>query len=150
MSLINLAIFGFIIGILCICFFISDSIFQMSYSEVSQESFWSNGKNMPTPREEISGTYLNGTIYIVGGSADDNEITDSVDIYDPKTDDWHSVASFPTPRDHIGVSSYNGKVFAVGGFDVKDRPTNELLYSYTILKRINGNMVHQCQHLGVH
>src|SRR5437867_8791046 len=127
MTLINLAIFGVAVIMFCICYFVSDSIFQMSYSEVSQKSFWSNGKNMPTPREEISGTLLNGKIYIVGGSADANEITDIVDIYDPKTDEWHSVTSFPVPRDHIGVSSYNGKVYAVGGFDVKDRPSNELL-----------------------
>jgi len=127
MTLINLAIFGVAVIMFCICYFVSDSIFQMSYSEVSQKSFWSNGKSMPTPREEISGTLLNGKIYIVGGSADANEITDNVDIYDPKTDEWHSVTSFPVPRDHIGVSSYNGKVYAVGGFDVKDRPSDELL-----------------------
>ena len=82
---------------------------------------------MPKPREEISGTVLNDEIYIVGGSADDNKITDNVDVYDPKTDQWKSVTSLPEPRDHIGLSSYNGKIYAVGGFDVKDRPSNELL-----------------------
>lgn len=82
---------------------------------------------MPKPREEISGTVLNDEIYIVGGSADNNKITDNVDVYDPKTDQWKSVTSLPEPRDHIGLSSYNGKIYAVGGFDVKDRPSNELL-----------------------
>jgi N-acetylneuraminic acid mutarotase len=121
----NFVIFCIIAIIPCLSYFVSDSVFQMSYSEPT--SFWSNGKNMPTPREEISGALLNGKIYIVGGSPDGNKITDNVDVYDTKADEWHSVASLPVPRDHIGVCSYDGKVYAVGGFDVKDRPTNELL-----------------------
>jgi N-acetylneuraminic acid mutarotase len=123
---VNLAIFGVTILAFSMCYFLSYSIFQMSYSQVSHSS-WSIGKSMPIPREEISGTYLNGKIYIVGGSADDNEITDNVDVYDPKTDEWYSVTSLPKARDHMGVSSYDGKLYAVGGFDVNDIPTHELL-----------------------
>lgn len=127
MKFLNLVIFGVALFIFCIYCFSSYSIFQTSFSQVSQQLEWSHGKDMPKPREEISGTVLNDEIYIVGGSADNNKITDNVDVYDPKTDQWKSVTSLPEPRDHIGLSSYNGKIYAVGGFDVKDRPSNELL-----------------------
>ena len=128
MTSANLAIFGGTILLFCMCYFLffSNSVFQISYSQESHSS-WSTGKTMPTPREEISGTYLNGKIYIVGGSADANEITDNVEVYDPKKDDWYSVTSLPKARDHMGVSSYDGKLYAVGGFDVDDVPTDELL-----------------------
>jgi N-acetylneuraminic acid mutarotase len=136
MKLVSLGIVAPIVLIFCIGYLVSDSIFQDSYSQFFQSS-WSNGKNMPMPREEISGAYLNDKIYIVGGSADDNEITDKVDVYDPNTDVWSSVTSLPSTRDHIGVSSYNGKLYAVGGFDQDDVPTDELLIYDPDTKRWN-------------
>ena len=69
---------------------------------------------------------LNGKIYVIGGS-DENGITDSVDYYDPKTDEWGVTMPLPEPRDHIGVATFNGKLYAVGGFDQADIPTDQLL-----------------------
>jgi hypothetical protein len=70
MKFLNLVIFGVALFIFCIYCFSSYSIFQTSFSQVSQQLEWSHGKDMPKPREEISGTVLNDEIYIVGGSAD--------------------------------------------------------------------------------
>src|SRR4030095_14183528 len=109
---------------------ITDSIFhfQFAASQPSEmKSYWSTGKNMSTPREEINGVLLNGRIYVIGGSEDQNKITSKVDFYDTATDKWNSVRQLPSPRDHIGASAYDNKLFIVGGFDFHDRPTNQLL-----------------------
>jgi N-acetylneuraminic acid mutarotase len=130
MTLINLRVWMIIALIPCTCYLLLESIFhiQIGTSEIFPiRSYWSYGKNMSTPREEISGVFLNGRIYIIGGSEDKNKITDTVDFYDPNTDEWHSVASLPAKRDHIGASAYDNKIFVVGGFDVDDITTNQLL-----------------------
>ena len=102
--------------------------FQSASSELSQiKSHWSGGKNMSMPREEINAVLLNGMIYVIGGSGDQNKITDKVDFYDPNTDLWHSVSPLPSPRDHIGASTYDNKIYVVGGFDFHDTPTDQLL-----------------------
>jgi N-acetylneuraminic acid mutarotase len=83
---------------------------------------------MLAPREELSGALLGDKIYLVGGSDDTGVgITDNVDSYDPRTNQWDSIAPIPEPRDHIGVASYNGKLYAVGGFNGEDIPTGQLL-----------------------
>jgi N-acetylneuraminic acid mutarotase len=104
------------------------SIVSVASGAQQSETSWSTGASMPTPREELSGAVLGDKIYLVGGSDDTrNGITDSVDTYDPRTNQWDSIAPIPEARDHIGVASYDGKLYAVGGFNSKDIPTDQLL-----------------------
>lgn len=130
MTSFNFRIWIIIALIPCITYLLFQSIFhfQSTFSELSQiKSYWSTGKDMSTPREEINGVLLDGKIYAIGGSEDRNKITDKVDFYDTTTDEWHSVTPLPSPRDHIGVSTYDDRIFVVGGFDFYDNATNELL-----------------------
>ena len=129
MKLINLAIFGFIVCILCICYFVSDSIFQISYSEVSHKSFWSNGKNMPTARSEIAATNIRENIYVIGGFDRSGKALDIAENYNVLNDSWKAISPLPEPLHHTTALSHDGKIYVVGGFtsDVGEWiPTNKL------------------------
>jgi N-acetylneuraminic acid mutarotase len=135
MTLLKLTIFVTTILIFCICYFISDSIIQVSYSQLSQ-SHWSNGKNMSTPRSEVAASSINDTIFVIGGFDISGKALDVVEVYDTLNDTWSKTAHLPIPLHHTTASSYNGKVYVVGGFtsDAGDWiPTNKL-FIYDPLK----------------
>ena len=129
MTLINLAIFGFIVYMLCISYFLSNPIFQMSYSEISQKSFWSTGKNMPTARAEIAATNILENIYVIGGFDTSGKALDIAENYNVLNDSWKIMSPLPEPLHHTAALSHDGKIYVVGGFtsDVGDWiPTNKL------------------------
>jgi N-acetylneuraminic acid mutarotase len=70
---------------------------------------------MPTPRFEVSVETLNGKIYVIGGVDKNEYLTDIVEVYDPQTDKWSTVAPIPEPSDHTGLASYDGKLYLTGG-----------------------------------
>ena len=92
----------------------------------STNSFWTTGTNMPTPRSEIGVASLNGKIYVVGGQDVHAKKLDVVEVYDPGSDKWHSVAPLPHGVDHSGVTSYNGKLYVVGGSTENSHTSNKL------------------------
>ena len=51
------------------------------------------------------------------GGFDDNSPLDSVERYDPRTDQWTMVASMSCPRGGVGVDALGSKIYAVGGHD---------------------------------
>ena len=65
---------------------------------------WRTRSPMPTPRDHIAISAMDGKIYVIGGrlgtftrNVGDNE------EYDPMTDNWAKKARLPTPRS--GISS---------------------------------------------
>nr|7ONA_A Chain A, SAKe6AC [synthetic construct] len=81
---------------------------------------WSFVAPMTTPRSGVGVAVLNGRIYAVGGydgSPDGHTHLNSVEAYDPETDEWSFVAPMTTPRSGVGVAVLNGRIYAVGGYD---------------------------------
>jgi N-acetylneuraminic acid mutarotase len=60
-----------------------------------QTKAWSYKKSMNEGRNLASVIYLNGKIYVIGGQGNSYEKLNSVDIYDPATDEWTSGPSMP-------------------------------------------------------
>lgn len=54
--------------------------------------------------------------------------------YDPKIDQWTTVASMSVPRDAVGISVLGGKLYACGGYDGK------ILISAVYLVIVDGVM----------
>ena len=57
---------------------------------------------------------------MVGGrtnSMNDKLDSDSVERYDPFTNEWQSVCKLNTPRHRLGVAAIDGFIYAVGGSD---------------------------------
>src|SRR5215204_1122042 len=92
----------------------------------TEQGYWTVGSPMPTPGFEVSAEALNGKIYVVGGSDDNGDLTDIVEVYDLKSDKWSTAAPIPEPLDHTGLASYEGKLYLIGGFKERRTPTDTL------------------------
>jgi hypothetical protein len=80
------------------------------------EDTWTFKTPMPTGRGFLSGTVLDGKIYVVGGT--DNTQLNAialVEVYDPVSDTWTTRASMPEARTCPATCTYNGKVYVFGG-----------------------------------
>ncbi len=57
-----------------------------------------------------------GSVYVIGGTANGTSATGSVEVYAPASDSWSSIADLPTPRLGLGAAtSKDGRVFVIGG-----------------------------------
>jgi energy-converting hydrogenase Eha subunit A len=77
---------------------------------------WATKTPMPTPRQGLGTSVVNGVIYAVGGCGYNCvDFSGTVEAYDPASDTWTTKASMPTPRAYLGTSVVNGIIYAVGG-----------------------------------
>ncbi|HET6261852.1 MAG TPA: kelch repeat-containing protein [Chloroflexia bacterium] len=81
---------------------------------------WTQAKPMPTFRLEHGTAVLGGKIYTVGGFAgrgrNMTEISREVEVYDPATDSWSSVAPIPEALHHAGVAASGTHLYVTGGY----------------------------------
>jgi len=59
---------------------------------------------------------LGGKVYICGGF-DGTSSLNSVEIYDPETDEWTMISSMEKHRSASGVVVVDGQIYAIGGHD---------------------------------
>jgi len=77
---------------------------------------WQKKAPMPTPRDHLKSTVIDGKIYAIGGRQTSIKATVGAnEAYDPITDKWEVLEPLPTIRGGLGVTSLNGTVFAFGG-----------------------------------
>jgi len=75
---------------------------------------WTKRTDMPTGRQFISCSALNGKIYAIGG-AGYLEMYSRTEEYDPIADKWTRKADMLTKRGSISTCVVNGKIYAIGG-----------------------------------
>ncbi|KAM4695700.1 kelch-like protein 4 [Rhinophrynus dorsalis] len=83
---------------------------------------WSMCAPMSKRRGGVGVATYNGFLYAVGGhdapaSNHCSRLSDCVERYDPKTDNWTTVAPLSIPRDAVGVCPLGDRLYAVGGYD---------------------------------
>lgn len=83
---------------------------------------WRARAALPTGRWYLgAATGADHQIYAIGGLGGDPcgagpNVLDTVEVYDPRFDEWTTRASMPTPRYLLGVvAGANGKIYAIGG-----------------------------------
>ena len=88
---------------------------------------WTRKADMPTARELLSTSVVNGKIYAIGGMINQvvhpggpnrsREILSipvpTVEAYDPLTDTWTKKADMPTARWNFSTSVVNGKIYSI-------------------------------------
>ncbi len=72
---------------------------------------WTAKSPMPTARDLLSASTVDGKIYAIGGLGGPSVVEE----YDPATDTWTKKVSLPTPRQWLSTSAVNGKIYAIGG-----------------------------------
>lgn len=84
---------------------------------------WVDKLPMPTPRTGFAAATLGGDIYIIGGEGYDDagydfDPLDTVEIYNPQTDNWRTGTAMPTVRKSPVAAVVNGKLYVIGGTNV--------------------------------
>ncbi|MCP9271713.1 serine/threonine-protein kinase [Mycolicibacterium arenosum] len=104
-------------------------------TEIFDGTSWSEGAELPVPREHLAAVSDGGYVYAVGGrelSSDEN--SGAFERFDPASGTWESLPEMPTPRGSYGAAVVEGRIVAVGG-EVPTRvlPTVEM-YDITGVK----------------
>lgn len=74
---------------------------------------------MDSRRQYAAAVVVNEYIYVAGGRS--NNALDSVECYDPKTNNWVQLASMNEPREAFALIKSNGFLYAFGGNAVIER-----------------------------
>ncbi|MEU5913534.1 S8 family serine peptidase [Micromonospora sp. NPDC047527] len=78
---------------------------------------WTALPDLPTARSKPVAAAVGGKLYVIGGWGADDETVASVDVFDPATNSWSTVAgaSNPFPVAAAGGAVAGGKAYLVGG-----------------------------------
>ena len=78
---------------------------------------WLPGARKPTAVSNIAAVYLNGHIYVPGGSTALGGVSNVFERYDPSTETWEARAALPVPLAAYGLAALGGKIYLFGGWD---------------------------------
>ena len=85
---------------------------------------WTQVTQLPEGINHAGLAYLDGKLYVVGGYRESSfEATNSLRIYNTKTDTWRDGPPLPTPRGALAVAVHNGHIHAIGGTDANNKNT---------------------------
>ena len=92
---------------------------------------WDEKSPMPSARAGLSADFVDGIMYVIGGSFGDNEGQLTLnEAYDPTNDTWSKRAPMLTARHHHVSSIVDGKIYILGGreTDVSSNLDNNEMY----------------------
>src|SRR4030095_8755099 len=76
---------------------------------------WSTLAPLPTARQEISVSVLDGKIFVIAVYAANGQSTATVEVYDPRSNAWQKAAPLPIATNHNAAATVNGRLYAFGG-----------------------------------
>jgi serine/threonine protein kinase len=79
-------------------------------------SAWRGLPPMPTARQNMAGTVLDGTIWVMGGLGKGSRGSPRVEGYDPVINGWKSGPDLPTRLHHEMAVTYRDEVVVIGGW----------------------------------
>jgi len=82
----------------------------------AQGNTWTRKADMPTARQTLSTSVVNGKIYAIGGREGENALS-TLEEYDPATNKWIEKRDMPTARLCLSSSAVHGKIYVIGGND---------------------------------
>jgi hypothetical protein len=105
---------------------------------------WTRKADMPTAREALSTSVVNGKIYAIGGVTTSGSYLSTVEEYDPATDIWTRKADMPTAREAPSTSMVNGRIYAIGGWVSRAISTVEEYDPNPLVVDFNGDGIVDC------
>lgn len=109
---------------------------------IDARSPWQPGPALPSPRDEFRGVVVDGSVYLVGGVTDIEqlpsggiELTESPTVtrFEPGTESYHDGQPLPEPANHVGTVAHDGVIYVLGGFAPRlDRPAKARFSRYLV------------------
>jgi N-acetylneuraminic acid mutarotase len=78
---------------------------------------WTSMAPMPTARFLLAAATVNGKIYAIGGADGSINYLNTVEVFDPASNNWSAAPAMPTARAGLAAVALNGKIYAIGGFN---------------------------------
>ncbi len=103
---------------------------------------WVSLMRMPSRRQELSTAAYNGDIYTIAGYNEQQQSTDTVEAYNPDTDNWRTIASLPIATNHNAAAVAAGTLYAFGGTSNRVfayDPTNDAWSEVSAMHYQHGN-----------
>lgn len=117
------------LGTITVAILVVFAMFQIAVAQAPKDS-WLSRANMPSTREGLTVTPVDGKIYaiagygIVGGVfVGDTNITQE---YNPATDTWTNKTPAPTIRAELTAAAHANKIYVLGGRSIGVLNTNEI------------------------
>lgn len=96
---------------------------------------WAAREPMPTGRSGHAAAVVRGCLYVFGGEGNPQRpdgVFPEVEVYDPRSDSWSSLAPMPTPRHGIGAAAVGNTIYVPGGASVQGLGVTPVLEAYTV------------------
>ena len=78
------------------------------------EPVWTTLASLSESHGSYQTEVIDGKIYAIGGHSG-SSLTDSIEVYDPISNEWKSLASMITARMEFQTEVIDGKIYAIGG-----------------------------------
>ena len=87
-----------------------------SVSGLGIASNWRRRAPLPTARQNMDGTVLDGTLWVVGGLDARSEASNKVEGHDPVINSWKAGPDLPVRLHHHMVVTYKDEMVVIGGW----------------------------------
>src|SRR5207237_4786855 len=94
----------------------TDRVTPASSPPLRTASTWRPLPPMPTARQNMASTVLDGTIWVLGGLGVGSSGSRRVEGYDPVVNGWKSGPDLPVPLHHEMAVTYKGEIVVIGGW----------------------------------
>ena len=84
---------------------------------------WKEGAPVPVGSHGHTAVWLNGLVYVGGGTPTQWNASYAINCYNPTNNSWSSIK---TPYCHFTMTTLNSKLLIVGGQDKRNKKTNQI------------------------
>ncbi|MFY1619681.1 kelch repeat-containing protein [Micromonospora sp. WMMD736] len=96
-----------------------------------QTRAWKRIADLPEPRSGAAGGFVDGKLYVAGGTGPLGEVATTTFVYDPMTNSWSRGADLPKGTYNGAAVSLDGKLYVVSGCaDYRCGPPSQEVYRY--------------------
>ncbi|KAK7910392.1 hypothetical protein WMY93_015076 [Mugilogobius chulae] len=100
-------------------FYTKEDIMKSAYRYNPEQNSWKRLADMIEFRSNFSLIVNEGRLFAIGGDKEINTNVDSVEMYDPHTDQWSFVRSLDLPLSGQAATVHNNAILISGGFNCK-------------------------------
>ncbi len=86
-----------------------------SFSQIENE--WNPLQEKPTPVEGATAGIVGERIYVPGGMTADGQVTDKLEVFDPRRNSWEEKSNLPIRLSDYAMATFGGNLYLFGGWD---------------------------------
>ena len=101
-------------------------------------SNWRRRAALPTARQNMDGTVVDGTIWVAGGLAAGSKASSAVEGYDPVINGWKSAPEMPVRLHHHMAVNYKDELVVLGGWIPQGEDQSALVSDQVFALRGDG------------